>query len=123
MGGRFRKELERFFDPSKESTDWVILRKRTIEMSASVLIIDADSVASERLQNILATHGYNTAVTSSTADALAAFDHTSWPLVISAFAPSDTGEPALVQAILDLAPDTAVIVVGDREQATALAAL
>ena len=92
-------------------------------MSESVLIIDADSVASERLRNILAGHGYKTVVTNSAADALAAFDHTSWPLVISAFAPSDTGEPALMQTILDLAPHTAVIVVGDREQATALAAL
>lgn len=99
------------------------MRKRTIKMCESILIIDADSVTSERLQSILAAHGYNTAVANSTADALAAFDLTSWPLVISAFVPGDTGEPALVQAILNLAPNTAVIVLGDREQATALAAL
>src|SRR5262245_58402640 len=64
----------------RTNADWITMRKRTITMSESILIIDADSVAGERLQSILAAHGYNAAVANSAADALAAFDLTSWPL-------------------------------------------
>jgi DNA-binding NtrC family response regulator len=92
-------------------------------MSETILIIDTDNATRERLQDMLAAHGYNIAMIDNAADALKAFDQTAWPFVISAFQPGDAGGPALVQAILELAPDTAVIVVGDREQATALAAL
>jgi DNA-binding NtrC family response regulator len=91
-------------------------------MGETILIINTDPPIRERLRDILVAHGYRIEVASA-ADALSAFDHTLWPLVISAFAPGDAGGPALVQAILALAPDTAVIVLGDQEQATALAAL
>jgi DNA-binding NtrC family response regulator len=94
-----------------------------IDMSETVLIIDIDNATSQRLQEMLEAHGYKTTTANSSVEALAAFEHAPWPLVISAFAPGDTSGAALVQAILDLAPDTAVIVLGDREQTTALAAL
>ena len=92
-------------------------------MRDTILIIDTDDATRQRLREILAAHSYNVEMIDNPADALAAFDRTPWPLVISAFAPGDAGGPALVRAILELAPDTAVIAVGDREQATALAAL
>ena len=92
-------------------------------MSETILIIDTDETTRQRLRDIAAAHGYNIETVDNAADALTAFDQPPWPLVISAFAPGDAGGPALVQAILALAPDTVVIVVGDREQATALAAL
>jgi DNA-binding NtrC family response regulator len=92
-------------------------------MSETILIIDTDNATREGLRDILVAHGYNFEIIDSAADALTAFDQKPWPLVISAFVPGAAGGPTLVQAILDLAPDTAVIVVGDREQATALAAL
>jgi DNA-binding NtrC family response regulator len=92
-------------------------------MSETILIIDTDNATRERLSDILAAHGYTMEVVESAADALAAVEHTPWPLVVCAFKPGDANGPALVQAILARAPDTAVIVLGDQEQATALAAL
>ena len=92
-------------------------------MSETILIIDTDTTTRERLRAVLVAHGYKIEIIDNAAEALTAFDQTPWPLVICAFTSGDASGPTLVQAILDLAPETAVIVVGDREQATALAAL
>jgi ActR/RegA family two-component response regulator len=97
--------------------------KAITEMNETILIIDTDNATRERLRDILVSHGHTMEIVESSADALAAVEHTPWPLVVCVFKPGDANGPALVQAILARAPDTAVIVVGDREQATALAAL
>jgi len=92
-------------------------------MNQTILIIDVDTASRKHLRDMIMAHGYSVDIVDSSADALAAFDYTSWPLVITTFAPGDAGEPTLVQALHALAPDTTVIALGDREQATALAAL
>jgi DNA-binding NtrC family response regulator len=97
--------------------------KATIAMSETILIIDTDTATREHLQDVLVAHGYAVDVLDSAGSALAAFERTTWPLVIAAFALGDAHGPALVQAIHALAPDTAVILLGDRAQGTALAAL
>src|SRR5262245_32007461 len=92
-------------------------------MNQTILIIDVDTASRKHLRDMITAHGYSVDIVDSAADALAAFDYASWPLVITPFAPSDAGEPTLVQALHALAPDTTVIALGDHEQATALAAL
>ena len=92
-------------------------------MNQTILIIDIDTATRERLHDMLTAYGYSVNIVGSAADALAAFDYTTWPLVITPFARGDTIGPALVQALQAIAPDTAVIALGDQEQATALAAL
>jgi DNA-binding NtrC family response regulator len=92
-------------------------------MNEAILIIDIDTATRKRLRDMLTAHRYTVDMVDSATDALAAFNHTIWPLVITTFALGDAGGPALVQALHALAPDTTVIALGDREQATALAAL
>jgi DNA-binding NtrC family response regulator len=94
-----------------------------IEMDETILIIDTDTASREHLRDVLTARGYTVDVADSAADAMAAFERATWPLVIAAFALSDATGPALVQAIHVFAPDTAVILLGDRAQGTALAAL
>src|SRR4029453_17012492 len=92
-------------------------------MNRTILIIDIDTATRKHLRDMIMAHGYSVDIVNSAADALAAFDDTTWPLVIAPFATGDAGEPTLVQTLHALAPDTTVIALGDHEQATALAAL
>jgi DNA-binding NtrC family response regulator len=92
-------------------------------MSETILIVDTDNTTRERLRGMLGAHGHAVDMVDSMADALAAFERATWPLVLAPFALGDASGPALVQALQALAPNTAVIGLGDRQQATALAAM
>ena len=92
-------------------------------MSKTILIIDGDLAARARLRDTLVAHGYIVDMVDSAAEALAAFDYANWPLVIATFTPGDASGPMLLQTLRDIAPGIAVIMLGDREQATALAAM
>lgn len=92
-------------------------------MSKTILIIDTDTTTRERLRCLLGAHGHAVDTVSTMAEALTAFERATWPLVLAPFALGDASGPALVRALQSLAPNTAVIGLGDQQQATALAAL
>jgi DNA-binding NtrC family response regulator len=89
----------------------------------SILIVDSDPAARTRLRSMLAAHGYAVAQAGSLAAALAALTELAWAFVIVGYQLSDGSGLELVRIAQEQALDVAVILMGDRRQATALAAL
>ncbi len=92
--------------------------------SEGILIVDSGPAVRARLSSMLAAHGYTVAQADSLAAALVALaESASWAFVIGGYQLKDGGGLELVRIAQERAPDAAVILVGDRRQATALAAL
>jgi ActR/RegA family two-component response regulator len=89
----------------------------------SILIVDSDPAARARLRPMLVAHGYAVAQAGSLAAALDALTELAWAFVIVGYQLSDGSGLEFVRIAQEQAPDVAVILMGDRRQATALAAL
>jgi DNA-binding response OmpR family regulator len=88
-----------------------------------ILVVDSGAAVRARLQSILVDLGYTVELVDGFAAAVAAFGRGNWALAIVAYTLGDGSGLELARAIGHLQPGTAVILVGDRRQATALAAL
>src|SRR5262249_33481552 len=83
-----------------------------------------DVAARARLSSMLSAHGYIVAQAGSLAAAQAALaEAAAWMFVIIEYRLQDGSGLGLVQMVENRAAEAAVILVGDRQQATALAAL
>lgn len=89
----------------------------------SVLVVDSDPVVRARLRSMLAAHGYTVAQADSLAAALAVLMELAWTFVVVGYQLSDGSGLELMRIAHERAPGVAVILTGDRRQATALAAL
>jgi DNA-binding NtrC family response regulator len=88
-----------------------------------ILIVDSDPAVRARVSSMLVAHGYTVTEAGSQAVALVALAESAWAFVIVEYQLGDSSGLDLVRVAQDRAPDAAVILVGDRQQATALAAL
>jgi ActR/RegA family two-component response regulator len=89
----------------------------------SILIVDSDPAVCVRLRSMLAAQGYTVAQASSLAEGLAALTELAWTFVVVGYQLSDGSGLELVRVAQERAPAVAIILTGDRRQATALAAL
>lgn len=94
-----------------------------IQTGKQVLVADSAPATRERLQSMLAHHGYSVRSADSIAAALTAFEIEPCAVVIVAFKLRDGNGLDLIPPLLERAEDTSVILVGGRSLKATMAAL
>jgi len=88
-----------------------------------ILVVDSDMATRARLQSMLTAHGYTVVQADGLAAAPAALGQAAWVFVIVGYQLDDGSGLDLLDVAREHAPGAAIILIGDRQQATALSAL
>ncbi len=92
-------------------------------MEEKILVIDSDSAVRARLQSMLTAHGYTVAQADSCGYSAGRPRQAAWMFVIIGYQLDDGSGLDLLDVVQERVPGAAIILIGDRRQATALSAL